>query len=153
MYASANSIVRTANGALVIGGRFPLMSLQVSWDDGHSWQFYSLESRPGGNGAMVEVAPNVVMCTAPTHDLRLLVLCRPARALTLCSVPTIKIFTAEGSGRPRARRRGCTSASAWSGATSKAVLCAGSRARADGCRLDDCCVCVNGCENQAIHLH
>ena len=68
MYASANSMVRTANGALVIGGRFPLMSLQVSWDDGHSWQFYSLESRPGGNGAMVEVAPNVVMCTAPSHS-------------------------------------------------------------------------------------
>ena len=72
MYASANSMVRTANGALVIGGRFPLMSLQVSWDDGHSWSFYSLESRPGGNGAMVEVAPNVVMCTAPSH----IVLCR-----------------------------------------------------------------------------
>ena len=98
MYASANSMVRTANGALVIGGRFPLMSLQVSWDDGHSWAFYSLESRPGGNGAMVEVAPNVVMCTAPSHDLRLLVLCRPVRALTLCSVcvPTRSL-------RPRTR--------------------------------------------------
>ena len=69
MYASANSMVRTANGALVIGGRFPLMSLQVSWDDGHSWAFYSLESRPGGNGAMVEVAPNVVMCTAPIQAM------------------------------------------------------------------------------------
>jgi hypothetical protein len=61
MSASASSMLRTANGAIVIGGRFPLQSIFVSLDDGHSWRFYTLETRPGGNGAMVEVSPNVVM--------------------------------------------------------------------------------------------
>ena len=61
MSAAASSMLRTVNGAIVIGGRFPLQSIFVSYDDGHSWHFFSMETRCGGNGAMVEVSPNVVM--------------------------------------------------------------------------------------------
>ena len=54
-------MVTTQCGAMVVGGRFPLNSLQVSWDDGRSWKFYSHESRPGGNGQMAEVDNDVVI--------------------------------------------------------------------------------------------
>ena len=68
MYASASSMVRTHSGAIIVGGRFPHNSLQVSFDDGRSWRFYSHETRCGGNGIMAEVAPDVVIyfCEPPT---------------------------------------------------------------------------------------
>ncbi len=62
MYASVNSMVGTQSGALIIGGRFPGISLQVSHDGGMTWTFYTID--PGAlwaNGAMMEVEPDVVL--------------------------------------------------------------------------------------------
>ena len=34
MFATAGSMVRTSSGVLVMAGQFPIVSLEVSWDDG-----------------------------------------------------------------------------------------------------------------------
>jgi hypothetical protein len=34
MFATADSMVRTSSGVLVMAGQFPIVSLEVSWDDG-----------------------------------------------------------------------------------------------------------------------
>ena len=61
MWASVNSMVRVTNGAILIAGRFPVNSVQVSRNDGRSWKWYTIDGHPGGNGAMVEVQENVVL--------------------------------------------------------------------------------------------
>lgn len=61
MYACNNSIITTSSGAIVMGGRFPGMALQVSRDNGMSWQFYQIDRAAWANGAMVEVEPDVVL--------------------------------------------------------------------------------------------
>ena len=54
-------MVCTTSGALVIGGRFPDIAVQVSHDDGMTWQCYRIDSAIWANGAMYEVAPDVVL--------------------------------------------------------------------------------------------
>ncbi len=62
MYASVNSMVGTQSGALVIGGRFPGISLQVSHDGGMTWTFHTIDCGAlWANGAMMEVEPDVVL--------------------------------------------------------------------------------------------
>jgi hypothetical protein len=61
MYACNNSMISTANGTLIIGGRFPGMGIQVSVDDGMTWQGYTIDSAIWANGAMFEIEPNVVL--------------------------------------------------------------------------------------------
>ncbi len=62
MYACNNSMISTSSGALIIGGRFPGMAVQVSQDDGMTWQCYRIDnSAIWANGAMYEVAPDVVL--------------------------------------------------------------------------------------------
>ncbi|MCK4322937.1 MAG: hypothetical protein KAW89_00305, partial [Armatimonadetes bacterium] len=57
-----NSMISTSSGALIIGGRFPAMAVQVSYDDGMTWKCYRIDSSAGwANGAMYEVAPDVVL--------------------------------------------------------------------------------------------
>jgi len=61
MYACNNSMISTASGYLIIGGRFPGLAVQVSRDDGMTWQGYSIDSACWANGAMFEVEPDVVL--------------------------------------------------------------------------------------------
>ncbi len=61
MYACHSAMLRTASGALLIGGRFPGLAVQVSHDDGMTWQCYRIDTATWANGAMFEVEPDVVV--------------------------------------------------------------------------------------------
>jgi hypothetical protein len=61
LYATCNAMVRTASGALLIGGRFPGLAVQLSLDNGYTWQFYQIDTAAWANGAMIEVEPDVVL--------------------------------------------------------------------------------------------
>ena len=61
MYACNNSMISTQSGALIIGGRFPGIGVQVSRDGGMTWQGAGIDSAGWANGAMFEVEPNVVL--------------------------------------------------------------------------------------------
>jgi hypothetical protein len=61
MYACSRSMTSTTSGALIIGGRFPGLGVQVSHDDGMTWQCYRIDSSGWSNGAMFEVEPDVVL--------------------------------------------------------------------------------------------
>ncbi|MSO21660.1 MAG: DUF1080 domain-containing protein [Acidobacteria bacterium] len=61
MYACNNSMITTSSGALIIGGRFPGMGVQVSHDGGMSWKCFQVDTAAWSNGAMLEVEPNVVL--------------------------------------------------------------------------------------------
>jgi hypothetical protein len=63
MYASRNAMTSTASGALLIGGRFPGMGVQVSRDGGMTWNFYQVDTATWANGAMFEIEPDVVLFT------------------------------------------------------------------------------------------
>ena len=60
MYASDNSMLTTSSGAILIGGRFPGLAVQVSYDDGMTWKCYRIDTACYANGAMLEVEPDVV---------------------------------------------------------------------------------------------
>jgi photosystem II stability/assembly factor-like uncharacterized protein len=61
MYACNNSMLTTTSGVIMIGGRFPGIALQVSRDDGMTWQFHQIDQATWANGAMFEVEPDVVL--------------------------------------------------------------------------------------------
>ena len=61
MYACNNSMITTQSGALIIGGRFPGIGIQVSRDGGMSWQGACIDAAGWANGAMYEVEPDVVL--------------------------------------------------------------------------------------------
>ena len=60
MYASDNSMLTTSSGAMIIGGRFPGLAVQVSYDNGMTWKCYRIDTALYANGAMLEVEPDVV---------------------------------------------------------------------------------------------
>ena len=47
MYAAESQMLRTRSGAILICGRFPVNSCQLSFDEGRSWRFYTLDAHPG----------------------------------------------------------------------------------------------------------
>jgi hypothetical protein len=53
----------TTSGALIIGGRFPGIGVQVSRDGGMTWNFYQVDTATWANGAMLEIEPDVVLFT------------------------------------------------------------------------------------------
>jgi hypothetical protein len=61
MYACTDSMVATASGVLIIGGRHPGMALQASYDDGITWQCYRIDTSFWANGTMYEVEPDLVL--------------------------------------------------------------------------------------------
>ncbi len=61
MYASCSSMICTASGAVLIGGRFPALAVQVSRDNGFTWQFHQIDTCAWANGAMFEIEPDVVL--------------------------------------------------------------------------------------------
>ena len=62
MYACTEAMVCTSSGTLLIGGRFPSLTVQVSHDRGLSWQAFVIDQTGArANGAMFEVEPDVVV--------------------------------------------------------------------------------------------
>ena len=63
--AHANSALTTTSGVVLVAGRFPGLSLMVSWDDAMSWEFFVIDTSGfAANGALVELEPDVVMSVA-----------------------------------------------------------------------------------------
>ena len=61
MAASDNSMLTTASGAIIIGGRMPGLAVQVSYDDGMTWKCYRIDTACYANGSMYEVEPDLVL--------------------------------------------------------------------------------------------
>ncbi len=61
LYACTYAICTTTSGYLLIGGRFPAIAVQVSRDNGMTWQCYQIDTGIWANGAMFEVEPDVVL--------------------------------------------------------------------------------------------
>ena len=105
----ASSMLRTKAGVLVHAGQFPIVSLQVSWDDGFSWRFFDIDynGATGGNGQIAEVAPDVLMYTYDGE-------CGCSR---FCFQKPDKAFVAQmaSAGRPPV----ATSSSKWAMTTSR----------------------------------
>lgn len=60
----AQSMARTASGAIVCAHRYPLYSINVSRDGGLNWDAGTVIDFPvWAMGAMIEVEPDVVLCT------------------------------------------------------------------------------------------
>ncbi len=60
----AQSMIRTASGAIVVGHRNPNYSVNVSRDDGVNWDAGTVIDYPAwAMGCMIEVEPNVVLAT------------------------------------------------------------------------------------------
>ena len=60
----AQSMVRTSSGAILCAHRFPQYSVNVSYDDGLNWDAGTVIDYPSwAMGCMVEVEPDVVLCT------------------------------------------------------------------------------------------
>jgi hypothetical protein len=59
----AQSMLRLESGPILVAKRFPLLSINVSYDDGVNWDKGTVVDYPTqANGFMVEVEPNVVLC-------------------------------------------------------------------------------------------
>jgi hypothetical protein len=61
MYACTNAMSSTTSGALLIAGRHPGIAVQLSLDDGMTWQCTRIDTPFYANGETFEVAPNVVL--------------------------------------------------------------------------------------------
>jgi hypothetical protein len=62
LYACFDSSITTSSGAMLICGRFPAMSCQVSFDSGMVWKLYTIDvSGSWAQGTLFEVEPDVVL--------------------------------------------------------------------------------------------
>ena len=62
--AGAQSMLRLESGPILVAKRFPLHSINVSYDNGVNWDKGTVVDYPvQANGFMVEVEPGVVLCT------------------------------------------------------------------------------------------
>ena len=61
LYSTLSAMVTTASGAVLIGGRFPALTVQVSHDNGYTWQFHQVDTIAWASGAMIEIEPDVVL--------------------------------------------------------------------------------------------
>jgi len=60
----AQSMIRTRSGAIVCAHRYPQYAVHVSYDDGLNWDEGTIIDYPAwAMGCMVEVEPDVVLCT------------------------------------------------------------------------------------------
>ena len=59
MYACA--MLTTASGVVLVGGRHPGLALLASWDDAMTWSTYSVDTASWSQGAMLEVAADVIL--------------------------------------------------------------------------------------------
>jgi hypothetical protein len=62
LYAAMSAMITTASGVMLIGGRYPALSVQVSFTSGMSWKLFTVDySGVWANGAMIEVAPDRIL--------------------------------------------------------------------------------------------
>jgi hypothetical protein len=62
MQAMGSTCLSTTSGVLMVAGRFPAITIQASWDGGFSFSFFTVDtSSMWANGAMAEIAPDVVL--------------------------------------------------------------------------------------------
>ena len=62
LYAAMSAMITTSSGVMLIGGRYPALSIQLSFDAGMSWKLFTVDySGVWANGAMLEVAPDHVL--------------------------------------------------------------------------------------------
>ncbi len=61
MYACTNSMLTTRSGVILIGGRFPGIAVQASFDDGMTWRCCQIDTALWANGSMYEIEPDVVL--------------------------------------------------------------------------------------------
>lgn len=61
MWAATCSMVSTASGALLIAGRHPGLSFQLSYDDGMTWQCSRFDTTAWANGIAIEIEPDLVL--------------------------------------------------------------------------------------------
>ena len=55
-------MLRTASGAVLVAHRLPSLSINTSWDEGHTWdQGVLIDSGLWCMGAMLEIEPDVVL--------------------------------------------------------------------------------------------
>jgi len=60
----AQSMVRTRSGAILCAHRYPQYSVNISYDDGVQWDAGTIIDYPAwAMGCIVEVEPDVVLCT------------------------------------------------------------------------------------------
>ena len=55
MYALGSAALTTESGVMLVGGRFPSLAIQASWDNGHTWNMYVIDSCDTAQGTMMEV--------------------------------------------------------------------------------------------------
>ena len=63
MWALGHAAVSTKSGVILVGGRWPSLSVQASWDGGHTWRLFVVDNCDTAQGAMLEVRDNVVLFT------------------------------------------------------------------------------------------
>ena len=64
LYACFDATITTSSGALLICGRFPGLTCQVSFDSGMTWRGWTIDvSGIWAQGTMVELEPDVVLYT------------------------------------------------------------------------------------------
>lgn len=69
-FACAAATLTTASGVMLIAGRGDGTTVAASWDDGTTWQLFVIEAGTnGGNGAMHEVEPDVVLFVGQAWDV------------------------------------------------------------------------------------
>jgi len=60
----AQTMLRLESGPILVAKRYPLHSINVSYDDGVNWDKGTVVDYPvQANGFMVEVEPDIVLCT------------------------------------------------------------------------------------------
>ena len=64
LYACYDATITTASGAMLICGRFPALSCQLSFDSGMSWKMWTIDgSGIWAQGTLFELEPDVVLFT------------------------------------------------------------------------------------------
>ena len=64
LYACYDATITTSSGALLICGRYPALTCQLSFDSGMTWQGWTIDvSGIWAQGTMVELEPDVVLFT------------------------------------------------------------------------------------------
>lgn len=65
----AQSLIRTASGAILCAHRYPHYSVNLSYDDGFTWDEGTvIDYAFWGMGCLIEVEPDVVLCTYMNWD-------------------------------------------------------------------------------------
>ena len=60
-YAGMSSMLTTKSGYIVLGGRFPGIGVQVSYDHGYTWHCTETDAATWAQGGMIEVEDDVVL--------------------------------------------------------------------------------------------